>query len=235
VARETNFIAENVNRVRDCVSRATARAGRRIEEIKIVAISKTFPLESILAAHEAGLRQFGENRLQEWELKQPKLAHLDAKWHFIGHLQSNKVRRAARLFDRVDSIDSASLASKLNSAAIEANKRLPVLIEVRLGNEPTKSGIAESDLAELGESVIQLPNLELLGLMTIPPYPDEPDATRHYFRRLRELRNDLSQQIARDLPVLSMGMSQDFEVAIEEGATEIRIGTEIFGKRAIDR
>lgn len=232
--RETHFIVKNINHLRERISHAAARSGRGVNEITVVAVSKTFPVESILAAYESGLRQFGENRLQAWESKQPKLAHLNAKWHFIGHLQSNKVRKAAQLFDRVDSIDSIPLASKLNAAAAEAKKRLPILIEVHLSNEPTKGGVAEGDLAGLADAVVQLPNLHLLGLMTIPPYCEEPGQARPYFRKLRELRDDLSQKLDTALPVLSMGMSHDFEVAIEEGATEIRIGSDIFGERAKD-
>ncbi len=229
--QETDFIVENISRVRERISRAVARSGRSASEITIVAVSKTFPVEFILAAYEAGLRQFGENRLQEWESKRPKLAHLDAKWHFIGHLQSNKVRKAAQCFDRIDSINSTALAGKLNAAAGEAKKLLPILIEARLSSEPTKGGIAQDELAGLAEAVVRLPNLELLGLMTIPPYSEEPEETRIFFRKLHELRDDLRQKIGKVLPVLSMGMSHDFEVAIEEGASEIRIGTDIFGSR----
>lgn len=230
-AQET-FIAGNLHRVRERVTRTAERAGRSADEITIVAVSKTFPAKSILAAYDAGLRHFGENRVQEWEAKQSELADLDATRHFIGHLQSNKVLRVARLFDRVDSVDSDSLAQKLNVAASEAKRRLPILIEVRLSNEPAKSGAFEVDLLRLAEVVFQLPNLDLLGLMTIPPYFDDPTQARPYFRKLRQLRDDLSRPLGKPLPVLSMGMSHDFEVAIEEGATEIRIGTDIFGERA---
>jgi pyridoxal phosphate enzyme (YggS family) len=152
--------------------------------------------------------------------------------HFIGHLQSNKARRAAHLFDRIDSVDSLGLAQKLNAAAAEEGKRLPILIEVRLGDEATKSGVHEKDVLPLAEAVAALQHLELLGLMTIPPYFDETGQVRPYFRRLRELRDAIGNALGSPLPVLSMGMSHDFEVAIEEGATEIRIGTALFGDRA---
>jgi PLP dependent protein len=225
-------IAANLQRVRERVARATIRAGRGIDGITIVAVSKTFSVESIRAAYQAGLRQFGENRVQEWESKRPQLADLAAAWHFIGHLQSNKVRRAAHLFDRVDSIHSVPLAEKLNSAAAEEGKHLPVLIEVHLSDEPTKSGVATTDLVALAEATTSLPHLQLLGLMTIPPYSQDAEQARPFFRTLAKLRDELSGKIGRPLPVLSMGMSHDFEVAIEEGATEIRIGTDIFGDRS---
>ena len=228
---EITPIAENLERVRERVARAVKRAGRRTEEITIVAVSKTFPPEAICAAYDAGLRHFGENRVQEFEAKQPKLADLDATWHFIGHLQSNKAHRAANLFDRVDSVDSLALGKKLDSAAAAENKRLPILIEVHLGGEQSKSGVAEAELFALGERLSPLPRLELRGLMAIPPYFDDAERARPYFRNLRDLRDDLGRRINRPLPVLSMGMSHDFEVAIEEGATEIRLGTALFGER----
>jgi hypothetical protein len=228
-----SLLPGNLERVRVRIAHAAERAGRRAEEITLVAVSKTFPADAIRAAYDAGLRSFGENRVQEFEAKRPKLADLtEATWHLIGHLQSNKVRRAAHLFHQVDSIDSLALAQKLDSAAAAESKRLPVLIEVHLGGEETKSGVAEGDLRTLAEGVEKLPHLELRGLMTIPPYCDDPEAARPYFRKLRELRNEISQRLGRALPALSMGMSHDFEVAIEEGTTEIRIGTALFGQRS---
>lgn len=231
MAAHDHFIAENVKRVRERVAQAAARCGRNADEITIVAVSKTFRAESIEAAYEAGLRHFGENRIQEWEAKKPRLAHLDATWHFIGHLQSNKARRAVHLFHRIDSIDSIPLAQRLDAAAVESTKRLPVLIEVHLTDEASKTGVGEGDLAALAEKIVHLSNLELRGLMTVPPYCDDPEEARPFFRRLRSLRDDLSTKLGVNLPALSMGMSHDFEVAIEEGATEIRVGTDIFGVR----
>lgn len=152
--------------------------------------------------------------------------------HFLGHLQSNKARRGVNLFDRVDTVDSAGLAQKLHTAASDKGERLPVLIEVHLGGEATKSGVQEGDLLPLTQAIMELPHLELRGLMTIPPYFDDPEHARPFFRRLRELRDGLSQKLGSALPALSMGMSHDFEAAIEEGATEIRIGSAIFGHRA---
>src|SRR5579872_4118043 len=224
-------IAANAGRVGERVARAAKRAGRRAEEITIVAVSKTFPAEAVRAAYEAGFRHFGENRVQEFESKRAELLDLDATWRLIGHLQSNKARRATEIFDRIDSVDSASLAARLDAAAAERGKQLPVLIEVHLGGEETKSGVDEVSLASLATKVGSLAHLQLLGLMAIPPFEDDLERVRPYFRKLRELRDDLSKSLGLELRVLSMGMSHDFEIAIEEGATEIRVGTAIFGER----
>jgi PLP dependent protein len=231
VSDKGSSIAANLDQVRRRIVEAARRSGRTADEITLVAVSKTFLAEAIREVCAAGIRHFGENRVQEWESKRAKLADLRATWHFIGHLQSNKAKRAVQLFDRVDSVDSVPLAQKLDSAAREAGKRLPVLIEVHLGGEETKSGAAESALQPLAEAIIGLPSVELKGLMTIPPYFDDPSLVRPYFRKLRELRNDLSRKCGIALPILSMGMSHDFEIAIEEGATEVRVGTDIFGER----
>jgi pyridoxal phosphate enzyme (YggS family) len=224
-------IARNLALIRERIARASERARRRADEITLVAVSKTFPAEAIRAAYEAGLRHFGENRVQEWEAKHPLVAELTATWHLIGHLQGNKARRAARLFSRVDSVDSLELARKLDACAGEEAKRLSILIEVHLGNEESKTGVAERDLPQLAETIAALPRLELLGLMAIPPFLDETERMRPHFCKLRELRDDLSRRLGRPLPVLSMGMSHDFDVAIEEGATEIRVGSALFGER----
>jgi pyridoxal phosphate enzyme (YggS family) len=172
--------------------------------------------------------------VQEWESKRSALADLDATFHLVGHLQSNKARRATEIFDRVDSLDSVALAQKLDAAAASQEKRLDVLVEVHLGGEDTKSGVEESELLALTENVGQLQNLQLLGFMTIPPYCENSEDVRPYFRKLRELRDRLREQLGIPLDVLSMGMSHDFEIAIEEGATEIRIGTALFGERNTD-
>ncbi len=228
---EWDGIAANAERLRERITRAAERAGRRADEVTLVAVSKTFPPEAVRAAYQAGLKHFGENRVQEFEAKQPKLADLDAVWHFIGHLQGNKARRATELFGRVDSLDSVSLAERLDSAAAAQGRRLPVLIEVHLGEEATKSGIGEAKLPELAREVQALPHLELRGLMCVPPYADDSARARPYFRRLRELRDALRAEVGGPLPALSMGMSHDFDVAVEEGATEVRIGTGLFGAR----
>ena len=228
---EASSIAANLERLYERVARAAQQAGRSADEITLVAVSKTFGAAAIRAAYEAGLRHFGESRVQEWGSKQPQLTDLEATWHLIGHLQSNKARRAVHLFDRADSVDSLALAQKLDSAAADEGKRLSILIEVRLGEEATKHGISEFDLFSLAEAVVALPHLDLQGLMTIPPFFPEAERLRPYFQNLRELRARLSSALARPLPLLSMGMSHDFEVAIEEGSTEIRVGTALFGER----
>jgi PLP dependent protein len=232
MAPQNSLIASNLAEIRERIARSAASAGRAPEDITLVAVSKTFPPEAIRSTFELGLRQFGENRVQEWESKRAAVADLDATWHLIGHLQSNKARRTANLFDRVDSVDSVALAQKLDAAAASEAKRLKILIEVHLGGEETKSGVPEADLPALAESIAQLQNLELLGLMTIPPYFEEPERVRPYFQKLRALRDQIGAQIRLPLTVLSMGMSHDFEIAIEEGATEIRVGTALFGERS---
>jgi pyridoxal phosphate enzyme (YggS family) len=233
MADASSTIAANLAQIRERIDRAAQHAGRRAEEITIVAVTKTHPAETILAAYQAGLRHFGENRVQEFESKTPALTNLTASWHLIGHLQSNKAARAARLFNRIDSVDSLSLAQRLDAAAAAENKKLGVLIEVHLSDETTKSGVSEADLPALAESVSTFPNLQLRGLMTIPPFFEQPEAVRPFFRKLAELREKVSRRIAKPLPILSMGMSHDFEIAIEEGATEIRPGTALFGARPI--
>jgi PLP dependent protein len=230
---DRTHISVNIDRLSERIAAAAARSDRRADEITLVAVSKTFSGDAIRAAYSAGLRHFGESRVQEWEAKRAGLSDLSAWWHFIGHLQTNKARRAVELFDRVDSIDDPAIARRLDEAATEQNKRLPVLIEVRLGGEPGKSGVSESKLPGLAEAVLKMPHLELLGLMSVPPYFEEPWQARPFFRRLRELRDDLSERMDWPLAVLSMGMSHDFEIAIEEGATEIRVGTAIFGDRPL--
>lgn len=229
---DAKAIAANLERVRERMARAAERVGRRPEEITLIAVSKTFPGEAIRAAYECGVRDFGENRVQEWEAKSPHLADLQcATWHLIGHLQSNKAKRAVRLFHRVDSVDSTELAKKLDAATREEGRRLGVLIELKLGAEDSKSGASPQELPALAAEILALADLELKGLMTVPPYFEDAERVRPYLRQLRELRGDLQRRTGQALPVLSMGMSHDFEVAIEEGATEIRVGTGIFGAR----
>lgn len=206
------------------IAAACARAGRRREEITLVAVSKVFPAQAIREAYALGLRDFGENYVQEFESKQPDLTDLPgARFHLIGHLQSNKSRRAAELFDVIQTIDTPKLARRLN----EVGKPLEVMIEVKLSSEQTKSGVSAQDLPALVEAVRGCSHLRLIGLMTIPPWSEDPEASRPYFRRLRELAN------AAGVSGLSMGMSHDFEIAIEEGATYIRVGTAIFGPRRV--
>src|SRR5581483_6176657 len=202
-----------------------------------MAVSKTFPQEAVREAYEAGLRIFGENRVQEFAGKIDALRELSkAEWHLIGHLQSNKAGKAAELFDAIDSVDSLRLAEKLNSAARQLGKSVPILVEVNIGCEEAKSGVlaGSPDFEAILLSAPQLDHLQVRGLMTIPPFADDPQQARPYFQKLRELRD---MTAARHLPrvsmdVLSMGMSHDFEVAIQEGSTCVRVGTAIFGERA---
>jgi PLP dependent protein len=226
-------LRENLQKIRERVERAAKKSRRQPEEITLVAVSKTFPAEVIREAYDLGLRHFGENRVQEWEEKRGTLGDLAATWHLVGHLQSNKARRAAFLFHRIDSVDDLPLAKKLDAAAAAEGKLLPVLVEVHLGGEETKSGVAVKELPQLAESIAPFAHIDFAGLMTIPPYLDDPEQVRPYFARLRALGEEVSQQIGRRLPVLSMGMSHDFEIAIEEGATEIRVGSALFGERKV--
>jgi hypothetical protein len=235
-------LEENLERLEEAIAEACRRAGRSRGEIELMAVSKTYPAATIAEAARLGLRLFGENRVQEFAAKASHAAALrsaceteDLRVHLIGHLQTNKAARAAELFDAIDSVDSLRLAEKLNDAAGKLGKRLPVLIEVKLSPEETKSGLEpESDeAARLLERLPDLEHLETRGLMTIAPWGVAEDLTRACFRGLQEWRERWSVANPRlTLEVLSMGMSGDFALAIEEGATRIRIGTALFGKRA---
>jgi hypothetical protein len=230
------LIAENIARITQRMAVAAHRADRKPEEIALMAVSKTFPADSIREAYGAGLRLFGESRVQEFSGKMESLQDLkDIAWHMIGHLQANKAAKAAELFGGVDSVDSVRLARRLNAGAEEANKKLPILIEINIGGEEAKSGLApeSAELDELFRASPELSHLQIRGLMTVPPFRDRAEETRPYFRRLRELRAHIA---SRNFPqvemsVLSMGMSHDFEIAIEEGSTCVRVGTAIFGER----
>ena len=231
-------VRENLARIRERIAAAAHRAGRQSAEIALIGVSKTHPAEAIRAAYAAGLRDFGENRVQEWEGKRGGLGDLaDAKWHLIGHLQSNKAARAAGLFHCVDSVDDSALAQRLDRTRRETGgaSKLRVLLEVRVADEDAKSGVNAADLPALAEKVTLLPSLHLSGLMCIPPFLEDAAQVRPYFRRLRQLRDQLAMQLGLPLPVLSMGMSHDFEVAIEEGATEVRVGTALFGQRPVPK
>jgi pyridoxal phosphate enzyme (YggS family) len=230
------IIAGNLAQLRQRIARAAARVGRAPESVTLMAVSKTVEPERIRQAYEAGIRVFGENRVQELGEKAPALAGLsDACWHLIGHLQTNKAKRAAELFHGIDSVDSPRLAEMLDQAAAKLNKILPVLIEIKTSEEESKSGAAAGSQAldDLLQGAPKLTHLQINGLMTVPPFTDDPEGARPYFRRLRELRDEIA---ARNLPgvrmeTLSMGMSHDFEVAIEEGSTCVRVGTALFGAR----
>jgi PLP dependent protein len=224
-------IETNLRRIRECVARSTARVGRQPEDVTIIGVSKTHPAEAIRAAHEAGIRHFGENRVQEFQEKFEAVKDLGATWHLIGHLQGNKVSRALKLFRLFDSLDSLPLAQRLE-ASVRGAEPLPVLIEVRTDAAATKSGVLPEDVPQLVEVLLGMKQLMVRGLMTIPAYFEDPDSARPFFRELRMLRDSLVRRFEHPLPVLSMGMSHDFEVAIEEGSTEVRIGTALFGARA---
>ena len=229
-------IAENIARIREQMAAAARRAGRNLDEITLMAVTKTVPPEAIREANAAGIRVFGENRVQEFTGKIESVRHLEgAEWHMIGHLQSNKAAKAVELFHAVDSIDSVKLAERVDAAARAAGRKVDVLIEINAAGEESKSGIAP-DSSELDALLAALPRLESIavrGLMTVPPFTEDPEGARPYFGHLHEIRNRIAlRAIARvDMSVLSMGMSHDFEVAIEEGSTCVRVGSAIFGQR----
>jgi pyridoxal phosphate enzyme (YggS family) len=227
-------IRTRYDRVRARIAVAAAQSNRDLNEIKVIAISKTHPVLAIKAAIEAGITDLGENRVQEAEAKILELGRERTKWHLVGHLQPNKVRRAVRLFDYLHSLDSVTLASRLQRICEEEDREeLPILIQVDLSGEETKSGVAEEGLPSLVEAVANSSRLRFIGLMTLPPLFDNPEQARPYFKRLRELRDALKSEghFGSGAGELSMGMTNDFEVAVEEGATMVRIGTAIFGER----
>ncbi|MGH9861966.1 MAG: YggS family pyridoxal phosphate-dependent enzyme, partial [Candidatus Acidiferrales bacterium] len=221
-----------LERVQERIRVSLERAGRR-DEVTLVAVTKLVPPERIAEAYRIGLRHFGENRVQEFDDKRRWLTLPAAVWHLVGHLQSNKARRAAALFDCLDSLDSSHVAEKLSAAAREVGRRLPDLIQVKLGAESGKAGVEPAALPTLVEQVAALNGLTVKGLMTLPPYLEPAEQVRPYFRRLRELAAELDQRRfpGVEMRELSMGMSHDFEIAIEEGATQVRLGTAIFGER----
>jgi len=232
--------AERLTRVEERIAAACHRARRPREEVRLMGVSKLHPAETIAQAAAAGLLLFGENRVQEFETKRDQLRELGvsgAEVHLIGHLQSNKSARAGEIFDGIDSVDSLRLAQRLNDTAGKMRRQLPVLIEVKLSAEPTKAGLTPDD-PELRSLLVHLPdlsNVPLRGLMTIAPLDDDPEIARSCFRELRALRDQLAAKHPRlDFRELSMGMSGDFEIAIEEGSTLVRIGTALFGDRAAE-
>lgn len=216
------MLRERLEKVEERIHAAAARAGRPRSEITLVAVTKKFPPQTIREAYELGLRVFGENYVQEFEAKFPALQDLDnAQFHLIGHLQSNKTRSALELFQVIETVDSEKLARRLD----QGGKKLEVMIEVKLSHEESKAGVEPQSLPALVDAIRACPNLNLTGLMTMPPWSDDPEATRPYFRRLAELAREC------ELTNLSMGMSHDLEAAIEEGATHVRVGTALFGPR----
>ncbi len=228
-------IASTLEEIHERMARAARRVGRNPAEVALMAVSKTHPASAILEALSAGQTLFGENRVQEFAAKREQLGPqaAPAKFHLIGHLQSNKAARAVELFDAIDTLDSLRLAQRLNQEAERLGRTLDVLVEINLGGEAAKSGIdpASDELPSLLEAQPRLPNLAIRGLMTVPPYTEDPEGARAFFRRLRQLRDQQRASTGLALPELSMGMSHDFEVAIEEGSTCVRVGTAIFGAR----
>lgn len=230
----SNALRRRLHEVRSRIDAAARRSKRKPDEVKLVVVSKTQTPEAIEAAIAAGITDLGENRVQEAEEKIGEVGRTSARWHLIGHLQSNKARRAVTLFDSIHSLDSVELAQRLDLMCVEEKRaQLPVLIQMNLAGEASKSGIDEGQLPELVETVKRCSHLSLVGLMTVPPFYDDPERVRPVFRLLRELRDELNSQKAfiSGNGELSMGMTNDFPVAIEEGATIVRIGTAIFGER----
>ncbi len=233
-AQRQEQIRQRLERVRERMAEAAVRALRRPHDVKLVVVSKTHPAEIICEAIAAGVTDLGENRVQEAESKILELGRHAARWHLIGHLQSNKARRAVELFDVIHSLDSVALAQRLDRMCVELNRdELPVMIQVDLSHETTKSGADETEIAQIVEVLKQCERLRLAGLMTLPPFFDEAEQVRPFFRKLRELRDELSSRrtFGDARGELSMGMTHDYEIAIEEGATIVRVGTAIFGER----
>jgi len=228
------LIAENLERVREQIAQAAAKVGRAVDEIELVAISKTHDAAKVREAIEAGQTLFGESRVQEARVKIPELPS-NLRWHFVGHLQKNKIRHALPLFELTHSVDSLALAEDINRIAEEDGLHPRVLLEVNVAGEGSKFGFQPDKLRAEMESLLALPRLSILGLMTIPPIAEEAEASRKYFVQLRELRARLQTEFHVDLAQLSMGMTQDFAIAVEEGATLVRVGTAIFGERSKPR
>jgi pyridoxal phosphate enzyme (YggS family) len=234
MAVHSNEIRDALAGIKTRIDQAAKRAGRSTNEVKLIAVSKTHPANVVRAAVAAGATDFGENRVQEADSKIAELGVADVRWHLIGHLQANKARRAAQIFDTIHSIDDIELAKRLDRICGEIDRPpLEVLIQVDLAGEETKSGAPEAELPRIADAIGSYSNLKLVGLMVLPPFFEDPERTRPYFRRLRELRDQLADRrlFVAGAGELSMGMSHDFETAIEEGATMVRVGTAIFGAR----
>ncbi len=230
-------ISARVAQVRGRIEAAAERSGRSPESVRLVVVSKYRTVEEIEEALRAGITDIGENRVQEAEQKQSPLAGRNVAWHLVGHLQGNKAKRAVRSFDWIHSLDDAGLASRLSRLAEEQNKTQRVLVQVDMAGEKTKAGISETELFAAFEEIQDLPSLRIEGLMVLPPFFPDPEKVRPYFAKLREIRDRLCHEGlgGGPLPELSMGMSHDFEVAIEEGATMVRVGTALFGERPVTR
>jgi pyridoxal phosphate enzyme (YggS family) len=223
-------LASRLERIRERMAAACARSGRATESVRLLPVSKTHPPEAVEAAVRAGLDTFGESRVQEARQKIP-LCGGAAHWHFIGHLQTNKVREAARLFEMIHAVDSARLLDTLDRACVDEGRTMPVCLEVNVAGERSKFGLKPDELEGVFERAAGLFKVQIVGLMTIPPVAKEVETARPFFRQLRELRETWRSRTGLPLPELSMGMSHDFEIAIEEGATWVRVGTLLFGQR----
>lgn len=221
----------NISTIKKRIYQAAKGCGRNPDEVRLVAVGKTQKSNNIVHAITGGADIIGENYIQEAREKFDTLYHLDTQWHFIGHLQSNKAKYAVRIFDLIHSVDSLKLAQALDKSAYKAGKQQHILLQVNISGESTKSGVGDEQAIALVQSILALDNLKIRGLMTMPPFFDAPEKARPYFRDLRNLRDRMENQLRIGLPDLSMGMTGDFEVAIEEGATMVRIGTALFGAR----
>jgi pyridoxal phosphate enzyme (YggS family) len=223
--------SSRLHQVMELLSNAALRAGRDPQSVQLVTVTKTQPVDRIVEAVSAGAEIIGENYIQEARGKFDALVHHPVQWHYIGHLQSNKAKYAVRLFDLIHSVDSLKLAAELNKQAAKTGKVQDILIQVNISRETTKSGLDEAGAMTLANQLSQHPHIRLMGLMTMPPYFNAPEKVRPFFAQLRQLRDQMADALHCTLPHLSMGMTGDFEVAIEEGATLIRVGTAIFGER----
>ncbi len=224
-----NDLSSNLQVILGKIDMASRKAGKSSIKVNLIAVTKTQPPNIVREALNCGLSHLGENKVQEARIKKAEIE--SGIWHFIGHLQKNKVAEAVRLFDRIDSVDSLELAQEISRQATQFGKTMPILMQVNVSGEGTKFGISPTKAIELAEAINSLPSLELHGLMTMAPLVTEIEKTRPFFAALRECRDHLSRSTGLALPILSMGMSNDFEIAIEEGSTEVRIGTALFGKR----
>ncbi len=226
------MIADNISSVEERIQAACARSGRSREDVTLICVTKTMPVSDLQQAYDAGQRSFGENRVQEINEKFPQLPR-DIRWHMIGHLQRNKVRYLMDKAVMIHSVDSAALAQTISREAVRAGRVMDILLEVNAAGEESKFGLGYEDVLPLIREIAPLPGIRICGLMTVPPYTDDPETSRPFFKKLRELAVDITSQSIDNVSmhILSMGMTGDFEVAIEEGATHIRVGTAIFGKR----
>jgi len=226
------MIADNISSVEERIQAACARSGRSREDVTLICVTKTMPVSDHQQAYDAGQRSFGENRVQEINEKFPRLPR-DIRWHMIGHLQRNKVRYLMDKAVMIHSVDSAALAQTISREAVKAGRVMDILLEVNAAGEESKFGLGYEDVLPLIREIAPLPGIRICGLMTVPPYTDDPETSRPFFKKLRELAVDIASQSIDNVSmhILSMGMTGDFEVAIEEGATHIRVGTAIFGKR----